>query len=247
MRPILVSAVAGVLLALASPSFAQADGFGFAASKSKGKECYQGKCSGCKEDCSAKKTVRSCYQCCNDNCLSTYATQCQDFCDGTSSMFVRQLAMDATAANRWLAGFGDRLDRGVPFTHQEVVDLEFLSVRSGAESIRRVAMATMSEAFDASLVPEESRGFVSETMTLALESPMDFVERATAMAMVRDYDVEVDRLRVLPALLVVAQGGLELDREIAEARPEWTESEVRRAANRHRLIARDAAVALLSR
>lgn len=234
-------AVAGVGSAFAQPSELIAPGVrsasadGTISANKKGKECYNGTCSGCSTDCSKKKSVRSCYTCCNNNCLGNGAVSCQGYCDGSNTL---TSASEQAAA---LRGMGLLLDQGIPLSDEQIAFAEWISAASDELSVRKEGLALIVDAYDTASA--ESRDLIEDSFEAALVGN-DIGVRETAYIMTGDLAIPVDWVHVWPHLVNVYNAGPALDEHVAA---ELEVESVSEAAARHRELAFDAMANVLAR
>jgi len=221
------------------------EGEGSGSPDKKGADCYDGSCSGC-DDCSKKKSTLGCYGCCTSNCLGNGATGCQDKCDGTVASQLTDIADDPELANAFVGLQIDRLNEGVPWTHQDLVLVEYMVAASSSESVQRLALAAMTDAYSVGLLDPESNVIFLESFEAALVG-RNFGLRSTAFALVIDNPIPVNRAHVLPHLIGVIRSGASLDSEIQLARPDARSEEVLLLSDQHRNAATDAIRAIARR
>lgn len=200
----------------------------FAARGITGEQCFKGECGGC-DDCSKKLSTRACYSCCITNCI-TESSACQEHCDGNNPV-TRRLVDDAEGSGELLVELGGWIEEGREWGYWTAQAVEYLSAASEAPAIRRLALATLADAWAHGLLDNKGDEVFMESIELALISD-DYFARDTALIVVVEHRVPVSIEALIPELVRLSVSNRALAIEIEDAFtqadiPDWPEGVAR--------------------
>lgn len=190
-----------------------------------GKKCYED------NECGKKPGTRRCYSCCNDNCRSVDIADCHNLCD---ARLVELIGPDfLTAPNEYISILNEKIEAGAALAWGELLALDGLSLLAEHEGERRLALATLVDAWRLGLA--EPTDHTDQLVTDALELSIlgdDFGVISTAMRMAIEHDIRLDLRRIMPRIIALGQGagGADLEGGRADLNGEHTDQ------RRHELI-----------
>lgn len=198
-------------------------------------ECFYGLLNDGDDNCCKKKSTRGCYACCNDNCPNESA-QCQELCDDRkkSAAFIDPALIDGQLGNAALRAIAGRLDDAQDWAFEDVVIVEWISVKNTNPGVRRLATVMLAEAWAKDLLDEESADLVQESFSLALIS-RDHHVRSAAMHILKEFDLtsRLDTEALLPEIAALLDDTDALRQQIDNAFPDASDEDNQRRLRDH--------------